>query len=110
MPTTLDVAPMFRAIVSDMLQGVAASQIAMRFHCSIAEMLAAVCLAAREKTGIDVVALSGGVFQNRLLLEQLVASLEQMAFRIYINRQVPPNDGGISLGQMAVAAAHLQKR
>jgi hydrogenase maturation protein HypF len=109
MPTTLDVAPMFRAIVSDMQQGVPAPQIALRFHHAIAELLATVSLVTREQTGLDVVALSGGVFQNRLLLEQLVTRLEHMAFRVYVNRRVPPNDGGISLGQIAVAAARLQK-
>jgi hydrogenase maturation protein HypF len=100
---------MFRAIVSDIQQGVPASQIAMCFHRSIAEMLATVCYAIREQTRLDVVALSGGVFQNRLLLEQLVKRLKQMSFTVYINRRVPPNDGGISLGQIAVAAAQLQK-
>jgi hydrogenase maturation protein HypF len=109
MPTTLDVAPMFRAIVSNMQEGVPASQIASRFHRSITELLATVCFGAREQTGLNVVALSGGVFQNRLLLEQLVTRLEEMAFQVYVNRRVPPNDGGISLGQLAVAAAHLQR-
>lgn len=109
MPTTLDVVPMFRAIVSDIQQGVPASQIASRFHRSISELLATVCFGAREQTGLNVVALSGGVFQNQLLLEQLVTRLEEMAFQVYVNRRVPPNDGGISLGQLAVAAAHLQR-
>ncbi|HEY6286489.1 MAG TPA: carbamoyltransferase HypF [Ktedonobacteraceae bacterium] len=109
MPATLDVLPMFRAIVHNIQQGVLASQIADRFHRSIAELLATVCFGAREKTGLHVVALSGGVFQNQLLLEQLVQRLEEMAFQVYINRRVPPNDGGISLGQIAVAAAKMQR-
>jgi hydrogenase maturation protein HypF len=54
------------------------------------------------------VALSGGVFQNRLLLEQLLTLLENMAFSVYINRRVPPNDGGLCLGQIAIAAAQLR--
>jgi hydrogenase maturation protein HypF len=110
MPARLDVAPMFRAIVSNIQQGVPISQIADCFHRSIAELLATACFGARKQTGLDIVALSGGVFQNRLLLEQLVSRLEKMTFRVYVNRRVPPNDGGISLGQIAVAAAHLQKR
>ncbi|HEX6554723.1 MAG TPA: carbamoyltransferase HypF, partial [Ktedonobacteraceae bacterium] len=109
MPTTLDVAPMFRGIVSDIQQGVPASEIAGRFHHSIAELLATVCFGTREQTGLNIIALSGGVFQNRLLLEQLVKRLEGMSFQVYVNRRVPPNDGGISLGQIAVAAAHLQR-
>jgi hydrogenase maturation protein HypF len=110
MPAILDVAPMFRAIVRDIQQGVSTSQIAHRFHGSIAELLASACFSAREQTGLDVVALSGGVFQNQLLLTQLTKRLEEMAFQVYMNRRVPPNDGGISLGQIAVAAAHIQRR
>ena len=107
-PVALNVAPMIRAIVHDIQHAVPDSQIARRFHSSIAELLATACLEARRQTALNVVALSGGVFQNRLLLEQLVTRLEEMAFQVYINRRVPPNDGGISLGQIAVAAARLQ--
>jgi hydrogenase maturation protein HypF len=106
-PTTLDVVPLIRAVVGDIEQGVPVPQIAGRFHRSIAELLAAACLRAREQTGLSAVALSGGVFQNRLLLEQLVARLNELSFQVYFNRRVPPNDGGLSLGQLAVAAAHL---
>lgn len=109
-PMRLDVAPMIRAIVGDIRQGVAVPQIANRFHRSIAELLATTCFNAREQSGLNVVALSGGVFQNRLLLECLQARLERMAFQVYINRRVPPNDGGISFGQLAVAAARLAMR
>ena len=72
-------------------------------------MLATACSEVRNLTGLQTVALSGGVFQNRLLLEQLMARLDEMAFRVYINQRVPPNDGGLSLGQAAVAAARLQR-
>jgi hydrogenase maturation protein HypF len=106
-PGLLDVAPLIRAIVEDIRQGVTIPQIAGRFHRSVAELLAATCLRAREETGLTVAALSGGVFQNRLLLEQLVARLEELRFHVYLNRRVPPNDGGLSLGQAAVAAARI---
>jgi hydrogenase maturation protein HypF len=99
---------MIRAIVNDIQHDMPISRIASRFHSSIAKLLATACLKTREQTGLNVVALSGGVFQNRLLLEQLVARLEEMAFQVYVNRRVPPNDGGLSLGQIAVAAARLQ--
>ncbi len=108
-PAKLDVVPMIRAIVSDIQQGVSVSEIACRFHHSIAELLAIACLEARKQTGLNVVALSGGVFQNSLLLEQLMTRLEEMAFQVYVNRRVPPNDGGLSLGQIAVAAARLKQ-
>jgi hydrogenase maturation protein HypF len=100
---------MVQAIVSDIQQGVSMPQIAARFHRSMAGLLAAACFEARQRTGLNVVALSGGVFQNQLLLEQLVSRLEEMTFQVYINRRVPPNDGGVSLGQLAVAAARLQR-
>ncbi len=107
---TLDVLPMMRAIVSDIQQGVPTDYIAGRFHRSMAELLAAACCEAREQTGLNIVALSGGVFQNQLLLERLLALLEELAFQVYINRRVPPNDGGLSLGQLAIAAARLQAK
>ena len=84
-----------------------APHIARSFHRSIAELLAAACLRVRERTELNAVAISGGVFQNWLLLEQLVSRLESAAFQVYLNRRVPPNDGGISLGQTAIAAAWL---
>ncbi len=107
-PLAWDVAPMIRAIVEDIQQGVPSSRIAGRFHRSLAELLALACFELHEQSGLKVVALSGGVFQNRLLLEQLMTRLEEMAFQVYINRRVPPNDGGLSLGQLAVAAARSQ--
>jgi hydrogenase maturation protein HypF len=106
---TLDVSPMIRAIVSDIQQGLPPSHIASRFHRTIAELLAAAACEAREHTQLNSVALSGGVFQNRLLLEILIARLEENGFQVYINRRVPPNDGGLSLGQLAVAAARIHK-
>jgi hydrogenase maturation protein HypF len=106
--TLLDVTPMIRAIVSDIQHNIPISLIASCFHRSIAAMLATTCSGVRARTGLNIIALSGGVFQNRLLLEQLVTRLEEMAFKVYINQRVPPNDGGISLGQIAVAAAQLE--
>jgi len=89
---------MIRTIVADLQQGVSIPQIAGRFHRSVAELLAAAYLRARKQSGLKVVALSGGVFQNRLLLEQLVTRLEALSFQMYLNRRVPPNDGGLAGG------------
>jgi hydrogenase maturation protein HypF len=105
---TLDVSPMIRAIVSDIQQGLPPSHIATRFHRTIAELLLTAACEARDWRQLNSVALSGGVFQNRLLLETLIARLEEKGFQVYINRRVPPNDGGLSLGQLAVAAARIQ--
>ncbi|GAC1644655.1 MAG: carbamoyltransferase HypF [Ktedonobacteraceae bacterium] len=108
-PTLFDVRPMIRSIVQDLQQSVSIAAIAGSFHWTVAEMLAVTCAQTRQQTGLQRVALSGGVFQNRLLLERLVIVLEQQAFQVYTNRRVPPNDGGLSLGQLAIAAA-LAKR
>jgi hydrogenase maturation protein HypF len=107
-PALLDVNPLIRAIVEDLRRDVPRPLIAGRFHRTIAELLAAACVRVRDQTGLRQVALSGGVFQNRLLLEQLVARLEELGFQVYLNRRVPANDGGLSLGQLAVAAARLE--
>lgn len=108
-PIALNAAPMIRALVDDLRQGVSTAQIARNFHASIVELFAMLCLYAREWSGLTDVALSGGVFQNRLLLEGLAARLEALNFQVYTNRRVPPNDGGLSLGQAAIAAARLRK-
>jgi hydrogenase maturation protein HypF len=94
-------------MVDDIRRGERIERIAGRFHATIAAMLAAACTRARTETGLGRVALSGGVFQNRLLTEQLVSLLESDGFQVYLNRRVPPNDGGLSLGQAAVAAAQI---
>jgi hydrogenase maturation protein HypF len=104
-PFRFDVAPLIEAITQDCMRGVSAERIARSFHLTIARMLTSACIEARKQAGLCTIALSGGVFQNRLLLELLLASLEQRTFQIYINRRVPPNDGGLSLGQLAIAAA-----
>ncbi|MBV9164049.1 MAG: carbamoyltransferase HypF [Pseudonocardiales bacterium] len=97
-----------RAVVADLQAGVAPEVIATRFHHGVADAIVRVCLMLRETTGVSVAALSGGVFQNVLLLERTVAGLEQSGFRVLTHSRVPPNDGGISLGQVAVAAASLR--
>jgi hydrogenase maturation protein HypF len=107
-PALLDIAPLIRAIVADIRQGAPVAQIAGRFHRTIAALLADACCSAREQSGLNEVALSGGVFQNRLLLETLAELLQEWRFTVYRNRRVPPNDGGLSLGQAAVAIARLK--
>jgi hydrogenase maturation protein HypF len=109
-PFQLDVRPTFAAIVTDIQQGVKRTRIAGRFHRTIAELLLAACRRIRDSHGLSVVALSGGVFQNRLLLETLMMLLQADQFTAYTNRRVPPNDGGLSLGQAAVAAARVGVR
>ena len=85
------------------LAGENSNQLALHFHKGLACMIVSACEKAREETGIDTVALSGGVYQNRLLLDYSVTMLEKRGFHVLRHHLLPPNDGGISLGQ-AVAA------
>jgi hydrogenase maturation protein HypF len=82
--------------------------IAARFHNGLALMVRDVCLRLREETGLDEVALSGGVFQNVTLLGKVVPILREGGFTVYTHHLVPPNDGGISLGQAVVAIVESQ--
>ncbi len=79
--------------------------VSARFHNGVARLIAEGCLRVRERTGLSTVALSGGVFQNLFLLERATGLLEKGGFTVLLHSRVPPNDGGISLGQVAVAAA-----
>jgi hydrogenase maturation protein HypF len=97
--------PILSGVLGELRRGVRAADIARRFHRTIAEAIRAMCVALRDEAGLDRVALSGGVFQNELLLEDALAVLEREGFRVYRHRLVPPNDGGLALGQLAVAAA-----
>jgi hydrogenase maturation protein HypF len=92
-------------VAAELEAGVARPLIAARFHNGLAAATVAACQAIRDDTGLTTVALSGGVFQNLLLLGRTVAGLEQTGFRVLTHSRVPPNDGGISLGQAAVAGA-----
>ena len=104
-PLVIDPAPTLRAIVEDLRNNVSSALVAGRFHLSVAQLIADVCGRLREQSGISTVALSGGVFQNRLLVELAVPRLEGLGFEVLRHRQVPPNDGGISLGQVAIGRA-----
>ncbi|MGH3320566.1 MAG: carbamoyltransferase HypF [Streptosporangiaceae bacterium] len=94
-----------RSVVDDLRRGTDVARVAARFHNGLAAAIVASCVRIRESDGLSVVALSGGVFQNRLLLDRVVSSLEAEGFRVLVHSRVPPNDGGISLGQAAVAGA-----
>ena len=99
----VDPTPVIRAIVADVQAGVPAGLVAAKFHNGLATMIRDVCLWLREETGLDEVALSGGVFQNVTLLGKAVPLLQEAGFTVYVHHLVPPNDGGISLGQAIVA-------
>lgn len=91
------------------LAGGNSNQLALHFHEGLAGMIVSACEKAREETGINTVALSGGVYQNKLLLDYSVTMLEERGFHVLRHHLLPPNDGGISLGQAVAAMRSLQK-
>lgn len=105
---TYDPAPVLRALVTDLRRGTPAPVLAARFHRAVARAVAEICRRARQDTGPAVVALSGGVFANALLEEECVRLLSRDGFTVLRHGEVPPNDGGLSLGQLVVAA-HLRQ-
>lgn len=98
-PKRLDWRPLFRALLDDHAAGVPATVLAFRFHASLAAAITDVALAEP----ISTVALAGGCFQNRLLLELCAQRLRHAGLRVYWPEQIPPNDGGLALGQIAAA-------
>lgn len=106
-PRIINPTGIIQGIVEDIQHGHPIPQLAARFHNTVARMVEDVCVDIRDRTGIQEVALSGGVFQNMVLLERTVGRLEHRGLTCYMHHQIPPNDGGISLGQAMVAACQL---
>jgi hydrogenase maturation protein HypF len=107
-PSIVDTRPLIGAVAEEVKGGTEAARIARRFHTTLVEMIAAVCGRIRQATGLGDVVLSGGVFLNALLTRERGARLGGEGFRVYRHRRVAPNDGGLSLGQLAVAAANCR--
>jgi len=103
-PFQLDAVRLLLALSDGCRMGVAAAELALGFHRALAEAVLAGCIRLRASTGLERVVLSGGVFQNRLLSEMVYTRLAQAGFAVFMHRLTPPNDGGIALGQVAVAA------
>jgi hydrogenase maturation protein HypF len=111
-PFFLESSPMWEALLEDLQRNIPVAQIASRFHHGLArglrEMVARI--RATAGTSLNTVALSGGCFQNKLLLEQLVTLLETDGLTCLLHSKVPTNDGGLALGQAAIAAArHIER-
>jgi hydrogenase maturation protein HypF len=104
-PLLIDTRPLTRAVAADVKKGVGGAIIGRRFHSTVVSIIASVCDRLRQATGIEDVALSGGVFMNALLTTEVSARLEGSGLRVHSHRLIPPNDGGLSLGQLAVAAS-----
>jgi hydrogenase maturation protein HypF len=105
----LDPRPLIATVLGDLGADVAVGVIASRFHAAAAEATVLACARACEAAGVDTVVLSGGVFQNRRLLEGCLAGLNARRLRVLIPELLPAGDGGIAFGQVAVAAARLRE-
>jgi hydrogenase maturation protein HypF len=101
---TVRLAELFSAVIKDIRQGVPVPQISRRFHNTVAMMIVEMCRLIAGETRVTDIALSGGVFQNRLLHRLAVAALEDKGYRVITHHLVPCNDGGIALGQAVVAS------
>jgi hydrogenase maturation protein HypF len=100
----VDWEPLIRAILEDVRHGIPLARISRKFHNTLVEIIVAVARLAGEKR----VVLTGGCFQNKFLIEHSVHRLEQEGFKPYWHQRIPPNDGGIALGQIVAASRILR--
>ncbi|MGI8992364.1 MAG: carbamoyltransferase HypF [Bryobacteraceae bacterium] len=107
-PWSIDTRPMIREIAGAVSAGCDAAHVSACFHETVGNIIESVCVGLRERTGIKIVCLSGGTFQNFTLLRGAADRLNRRGFQVLTHAKVPPNDGGISLGQAVIAATILQ--
>jgi hydrogenase maturation protein HypF len=105
----LDMSAAIRTIVENIYSGKSTEKIASAFHATLTAAFTAMSIEMRKQTGINRVALSGGCFQNRILLEGTMTGLKKKAFEVYYHCHVPANDGGVSLGQAVIAGSMIKK-
>ncbi|GAB0105688.1 carbamoyltransferase HypF [Nocardia sp. JMUB6875] len=105
--TEIDFRPVIRAIAADLAVGTPLPDISRRFHSGVVTMVARRCREISHRTGIRQVVLSGGVFLNEFLQINCLATLRREGLEVYTHHQVPPNDGGIALGQLLIADARV---
>ncbi len=108
----IDFIPIVKGVVEDLQMALPVSVISKKFHNTIAEMIVETCVKIRSDAHneLNEVALSGGVFQNMFLLNKTYKNLIKDGFKVYIHKRVPPNDGGISLGQVVIASSKIKSR
>ncbi len=104
---TIDPTPLWIALLHDLHNGVSREHMAARFHNAIADLVLMVSERIREETGVNTIVLSGGVWQNKVLLTRSVGRLENAGFNVLWHKNVPTNDGGIALGQIMIAMQSL---
>jgi hydrogenase maturation protein HypF len=108
-PIKIDPTPVLHSLIQDVFRGTPVSAVSARFHNGCAQMVLRMCQALYKNTGLREAALSGGVWQNSVLLQKTVSLLEKNGFTVYIHQRVPTNDGGLALGQAVIAARRLIK-
>ena len=96
--------PMWPELLADLEREMPAGEIAYKFHLTMVEMFTDILQKVREESGLNRVVLSGGVFHNQILLVELLHSLQAAEFEVYHHQQLPPGDGGLSLGQAIIAS------
>jgi hydrogenase maturation protein HypF len=104
----IDTRPVIRAVLDDVNRGIDSHRIAWRFHSTVVDIIMQTCCVIRKETQLGTVVLSGGVFMNALIATEAAHGLLNAGFRVYQQRLVPPNDGGLSLGQLAIAASTIE--
>ncbi|MBT7084891.1 MAG: carbamoyltransferase HypF, partial [Desulfobacterales bacterium] len=105
----ISVRPIIKGVVSDMGKGADATYISTKFHLTLIRLFSEICKTIRAENELNNVVLSGGVFQNSILLKGIIGELEKNNFKIFTHKNVPANDGGLSLGQAVVAAAIAER-
>ena len=108
-PAQIDMRPMIESIVQDLARSKPAGYIAACFHNTVAAVILEVCRNIRKRDQLSRVCLSGGTFQNMYLLRRAVEELRDDGFEVFLHSLVPPNDGGIALGQAVIANEVLQR-
>ena len=105
----IDWRPLFRELLDDLNHQQTPSTISRKFHLALVNIFREVALELRKEFKMDRVVLSGGCFQNRFLTEELIGKLRESEFRVYYHTAVPPNDGGLALGQAYIASHRIKK-
>ena len=100
--------PIIHGVVDDLMSGIGSNVISYKFHSTLINLFTDLCVQLKKETGIDRIVLSGGVFQNATLLSGMLKRLNQKKIQVFSHTKVPTNDGGISLGQAAIAAAAIK--
>jgi hydrogenase maturation protein HypF len=104
----MDVLPMWPELMADLKQGCSRAGMAQKFHLTLVEMFVTTLIKLRDESGLNRVVLSGGVFHNQILLNNIIKRLAEQEFMVFHHQLVPPGDGGISLGQAMIASEVLQ--